>query len=663
LQKQNKLDEAATVLKEGLTRVPPEQSLSFLYVALAHILRDMMRPEDANSVLREGLDRIQSSQAGFLIVALSNNLRFAGDYESANIELRKGIERWPTVYKLYTRLAFNLLAENKFGEAEQVLLAAESKIPMPGLFYLALAKIWEKGGDIIKALNGYERAIKIEDHPVSYCHFANFLWRQGKLVEANEKFEQALSFRKIKGYFWPNIYRAYASFLLNIGNGEKARQILAEGFESAQPTEIDNMILKLSKITVLEITASEEDLLIADIEEDSGELRDGSNTLESVKEMAKKAEVLKPTLPEPAPKASINILHISYIHRGANAPVSNQVLLGKLRDDIFRTYSEDNAKLGGDEPRLVPPDIIVVSGDLTQHSDPVEFKMTYEFLEGLLELVGGDRQRVVLVPGNHDVNWELSKKAYTSATEQQFKDQPNYNEPYRQMVKREHDTNIYWRKVNEAIYADRFRPFRYFFDNFYRGTAVEHTYATEREWMHTVYDYSQIFGLVIVGFNSCDEIDHLDRRAFINTDAIYRAEENPSSHAGESGLTRIAVFHHNILSVGHGEDFLDPKYLQILKRHSFDLCLHGHVHTANLDIFDPDRAKVLPVLGAGSLTAPYKDRPPAAPKGYNLIVINREAGGIYAHTRRHDEDHLVWAADYRWDGKPYVIIQPPKISI
>jgi hypothetical protein len=39
-------------------------------------------------------------------------------------------------------------------------------------------------------------------------------------------------------------------------------------------------------------------------------------------------------------------------------------------------------------------------------------------------------------------------------------------------------------------------------------------------------------------------------------------------------------------------------------------------------------------------------------------VINRENGGIFAHTRCHDEDHLVWKADYQWDGKPYVTVRP-----
>jgi hypothetical protein len=186
--------------------------------------------------------------------------------------------------------------------------------------------------------------------------------------------------------------------------------------------------------------------------------------------------------------------------------------------------------------------------------------------------------------------------------------------------------------------------------------------------MFTVYDFSHSFGIVVVGFNSCDEVDGylhdnklaaLDSRAVINTDAVYNAERDPAFHADQKDLVRIAVFHHNIRSVNYGEDFLDPRYLQILKRHDFALCLHGHVHTTSYELFDPAQAGVLPVVGAGSLAAPYNDRPPAAPMGYNVAIVDRQSGAIWVHTRRHDESRLVWAADYQWNGRPYFLARPP----
>ena len=668
LREQGKLEEAAAALKEGLERVPLGANRSVLYCTLASILCDLGRGDEANSILRDGIERIQQPQAGYLITALANNLRLAGDYEAANAELRRGIERWPGLYKPYVILSINLRAQGKLGEAEDVLLAAMSKVPTKqvGSLHLALAQLWEQRGDFGKAQDNYEKSIGVTYHPVSCAIYARFLWRLGQTEQASEMFELALSQRSIRGAFWPLVYRSYAVFLLHTDKQDRASQVLAEGFGlQADSAEIDGMMSELSAITIEQIiTSAEKELLAAESEEVPWELQVESLIVEPAAEAAERVGVLRiavvPSEPMPAaaPSPIVNILHISDIHRGPDAPTSHRTLRGKLLDDIRRTYDEDSAKLEPDEPRLGPPDVIVLSGDLTQHADPAEYDLAREFLEELLELVGGERERVVLVPGNHDVNLKLSRECYVPATEQEFEDQPRYDEPYRQMVKKERDAKVYWRKIEET-YTERFKPFKTLFDDFYRGTAAAYTYPLDRDWMYTVYDYSRMYGLVIVGFNTCDEIDHLDRRAFINTDAIYRAEDDSAFRAGEGGLVRIAVFHHNIRSVQHGEDFLDPKYLQILKRHGFDLCLHGHVHTAGLDVFDPTQAKTLPVLGAGSLAAPYKDRPPAAPKGYNLIVINRESGGIFAHTRCHDEDHLVWKADYRWDGKPYLTVRPP----
>jgi 3',5'-cyclic AMP phosphodiesterase CpdA len=365
-----------------------------------------------------------------------------------------------------------------------------------------------------------------------------------------------------------------------------------------------------------------------------------------------------------AEERPVRVLHISDIHRAPGAPTSNATLLGSLLDDIHQTYDDDNARLSPDEPQLGLPDLIVVSGDLTQHADEAEYEIALRFLEALLPIVNGDRRRVVLVPGNHDVNWAIAAQSYTPATKEEYERQAPPGEPFHQSVKRAPD-GTYWRK-NDATYPDRFKPFKVFFDQFYQGA---HTYPLERESAFSVYDLSESLGMVVVGYNSCDEIDayprdgtpaSLDRRAFINTDAIYNAEHSPAFHAGQTSLLRVAVFHHNIRSVDHGEDFLEPRYLQILKRHGFDMCLHGHVHIASNDLFDATRAKVLPVIGAGSLAAPYPDRPPAVPRGYGLVVVHRRSGGIWVHTRRHDENNLVWAADYQGEGKPYFVVRSPE---
>src|SRR5215217_8572062 len=103
------------------------------------------------------------------------------------------------------------------------------------------------------------------------------------------------------------------------------------------------------------------------------------------------------------PENLVRILHISDIHRGPHEPTSNASLLGRLHTDIRRTYEENNRDLDEGVPKLGPPDIIIVSGDVTQRSARIEFAEAQNFIESLLPLVNNDRSRIILVPGNHDL--------------------------------------------------------------------------------------------------------------------------------------------------------------------------------------------------------------------------------------------------------------------
>ena len=102
------------------------------------------------------------------------------------------------------------------------------------------------------------------------------------------------------------------------------------------------------------------------------------------------------------------VLHISDLHRDPTNPISNGILLDSLeRDRDQYTASED--------PRISEPNFIVVSGDIVQgvkHSDPSaesnlrkQYHEALEFLNSLtLRFARGEKDRVIIVPGNHDVN-------------------------------------------------------------------------------------------------------------------------------------------------------------------------------------------------------------------------------------------------------------------
>jgi hypothetical protein len=92
----------------------------------------------------------------------------------------------------------------------------------------------------------------------------------------------------------------------------------------------------------------------------------------------------------------VRILHISDLHRTQDERVSNPEVLNDLLTAL-RTLD------GG------AVDLIVLSGDVTQSADDEEYRQAEAFLSALAaELLGGQRDRIVLAPGNHDVSWPHS---------------------------------------------------------------------------------------------------------------------------------------------------------------------------------------------------------------------------------------------------------------
>jgi predicted phosphodiesterase len=95
----------------------------------------------------------------------------------------------------------------------------------------------------------------------------------------------------------------------------------------------------------------------------------------------------------------VTILHLSDIHRTSDEPVTNDHILHALRADLKRQQVNE---------KLPKPDILVISGDLTQAGREEEYEEAFSLINALKdELTVPDLNRVVLVPGNHDVNWDI----------------------------------------------------------------------------------------------------------------------------------------------------------------------------------------------------------------------------------------------------------------
>src|SRR5437867_6953815 len=114
------------------------------------------------------------------------------------------------------------------------------------------------------------------------------------------------------------------------------------------------------------------------------------------------------------------IMHISDLHRSPTHPISNDELISTLVVDRERQLRERQS--------INSINAIIVTGDIIQgvplgfEDYTTELRQQYEVaLTFLIELadrfLGGDRSHVILLSGNHDVDWNVARNAMTLVDE------------------------------------------------------------------------------------------------------------------------------------------------------------------------------------------------------------------------------------------------------
>ena len=302
------------------------------------------------------------------------------------------------------------------------------------------------------------------------------------------------------------------------------------------------------------------------------------------------------------------ILHLSDIHFGVDSYAAPPASPG------FRKLIDI---LKGDL-RKQPPDIIILSGDITSRGDAsVLFQDGIKFLNLLREAFSLTTDRFIIVPGNHDI--PLGK----------------YD-------------GIDYSHENAFIQFEKA-----FFGNAYDSNKL------------TAFTLPHGSRLEILRINSV-RLRKKEEKQFGFVDwSRYSGMLYDFPH--EKGVIRLAVLHHHLVSAANIE-LLDPSFPDAsvsttldagevicgLQKHGFKMAIHGHQHVPAISYvrrarFDDNGKdlvgldKDLVLVGAGSCGAIGNRLSPEMPENsYNLIDVGKdtitvEARGFtpYRETRRH----------------------------
>ncbi|NEP26999.1 HEAT repeat domain-containing protein, partial [Moorena sp. SIO3I6] len=363
-------------------------------------------------------------------------------------------------------------------------------------------------------------------------------------------------------------------------------------------------------------------------------------TIKGIQAIQERYQVYNPTYrPKPIPKPdrpkfittqTIYILHLSDLHITTPEQATNWS--NQLAQDLAQDLQI---------PHL---DGLILSGDIANYSTPQEYQAAQQFLDNLRQDFPLDPKQIVLVPGNHDLNWQLAEDAYDLRDRKKYHGElkeGNYIKVTEEVI----------RVRDETKYQQRFAHF----SQFYQAIKTE-PYPLDYDQQGIIHHLPEQ-NLLILGLNSAWQLDHhFTDRASIHPGALSNALTEIRRNKDYGNCLKLAVWHHPLNSDGSDalkeplrERITDQGFMQQLAVAGFRLFLHGHIHKAQASVFSYDKipgGRKLDGICAGTFSAPTFELRSAYPWQYNLLTF--EGNQLTVRTRRREEANGAWKPDSRW---------------
>lgn len=321
---------------------------------------------------------------------------------------------------------------------------------------------------------------------------------------------------------------------------------------------------------------------------------------------------------------SFEILHISDIHFGSahyfsNLPSIKDTVPDGDKPSLEKFISKALAK-GGHKPNLM-----VVSGDLTQRGTTSEFDLARVSISAILNSLKelGVNTELILTPGNHDVNWALQ----------------------------DGDTD-----ANMA-----FVPYINFRNSLLTRGRIDIPIKPERLYEVSSHTVGNVH-IVVATFNSAVLISKNDQRGYIGEGQLDNVFLEVNAIDPEMRAVRIAVFHHHLIPVQSVEADIASELLLVdaptvkkrLFKERFSVALHGHRHQGHEEIVG-DGETSLVVIGCGSSAVVIPERG-SQPLQFNRITIQLLKDTVGIQVRRHHFD----ATNSEWTAQPIKTFSVPR---
>ncbi len=272
----------------------------------------------------------------------------------------------------------------------------------------------------------------------------------------------------------------------------------------------------------------------------------------------------------------MRILVLSDLHIGQKARGKDLCPTGDNKW-LDRNYINDFIDFISNEK--IKADYLVVTGDISNSASFEEFQLGSNIIEDIAKGLKIPKSKVLLIPGNHDVDWKVLELAD---------------------LKNESDLNF--RKTQ------RYDTFKNGFNN---NKKLEEFF---NEPYFTSWDFDDLY---VVGFNSAwhDENNAKIHHGLITDNIIFKLESHINSNDLSSKI-KLFITHHHLYPysdpISHEADFSimtnSENLLKMLARNKFDMIAHGHKHIPRIITQEIDSIHPLSLLCAGSFSVVLDQR-------------------------------------------------------
>jgi len=306
----------------------------------------------------------------------------------------------------------------------------------------------------------------------------------------------------------------------------------------------------------------------------------------------------------------ITWLHLSDLHlrAGEQTTWDSNIVLRKLLDDIAAQMKSDHLQ----------PDFVVVSGDIAYSGAPEEYSLARAFFNDLLRTLGKrnfSKKQLLIVPGNHDVDWKSISPGALAMTSSM-----NSRQAVNELLATAVDRRLIFRKFDQ--YAA--------FVNSYFGDCA--AYDDEHYFLVKKFDGANK-RVAVLGLNSAWLADRGSNRGNL---ALGERQIRQAFEMSRDADLRIAVMHHPFEWL---QDF-DKDDCESLLMEGCGFILHGHLHrTGLLSLKTPDAGAM--VIAAGACYDTRESR-----NCYNWVQIDTDSGEGKIYLRTYsDRQGGFWTKD------------------